>query len=159
MKATKRKVLTTYYQWHKYNYIKTFFLLNEKVVMDIYKRSNGSLVLTPENWKKFINSRELFGSIYIFISNVSDFTLNAIMNSEPFEELGVEILTDSGKIYYAAPEKFCYSTEYLTIEYAVVCFIVTLAHFMFKKMCNENFIIKKGLMLVSLDENLEYVLI
>ena len=59
MKIGKKLPLTDN-QWHKHNYIRTFFSVNLKELEGLYKRLNDSLDLTPEKWRRFVNSKELF---------------------------------------------------------------------------------------------------
>ena len=156
-------------QWHKHNYIRTFFNINLEKLEGIYKQLNGSLDLTPEKWHRFVNSKELFELTYPLILTVSNFTLEAIAHSELIEQLGNEIRTDSCETYHAIPFELYdnLSTPDIrlgTIQHATRCFITMLNHMFFKHLYKKPFMILRGIKgtesaWVCLNDELEYCFI
>ncbi len=153
-------------QWHKHNYIRTFFYINLEELEKIYKQINGSFDLNAKKWHQFVNSKELFDLVYPLILSISDFTLEAIAYSEPVEFLGNEIKTDDYEIYYAMPFELYDNIQKLdtrlgTLQQATRCFITMLNHMFFKHLYKKPFMILRevqgtGSTWVCLNDNLEY---
>ena len=154
-------------QWHKYNYIRTFFRINLEKLEELYKQLNGSLDLSPKKWHRFVNSKELFQLVYPLMSTVSDFTLEAIAYSEPIEYLGEEMITSDHEVYYAMSFELhdnirVFDMHLGTLQHATRCFIIMLNHMFFKHLYQKPFMILRevqdmgGNTMVCLNDDLEY---
>lgn len=166
IKKTKKKVHLKNNQWHKHNYVRTFFRINLEKVEDLYKQLNGSLDLNPKKWHRFVNSKELFDLIYPLMSTISEFTLEAIAYSEPIEWLGDEMRTGDFEIYHAMPFELHDNIQRPNIRFGVLqhatrCFITMLSHMFFKHLYQKPFMILRGIQgtgsaWVYLNNDLEY---
>ena len=153
-------------QWHKHNYIKTFFRLNLKKLEAVYRKLNGSLRLDAEKWHRYVNSKELFDLIYPLICTVTDFTLDAVAYSEPIEWLGDEIRTGKCEVYHAIPFELhdnmqLPDVEMGTKQHATRCFTTMLNHMFFKYLHKKPFMILRevngaGSTWVGLNDDLAY---
>lgn len=153
-------------QWHKHNYIRTFFCVNLEKLQEIYIQLNGSLDLTPQNWHRFVNSKELFDIVYPLMASISEFTLDAIAYSEPIEWLGDEMRTTDFETYHAMSFELHDNMQKPdirlgTLQHATRCFITMLSHMFFKHLYQKPFMILRGIQgtgsaWVCLNDDLEY---
>jgi len=153
-------------QWHKHNYIRTFFRINVGQLEEIYRQLNKSLKLNGKNWHRFVNSKELFDLIYPLMASVTDFTRNAVAFSEPIEWLGDEMRTGNCEGYHAVPfalhDNITVPDEQMgVLQHATRCFTAMLNHMFFRHLHKKPFMILReikgmGSAWVGLNDDLEY---
>lgn len=151
-------------QWHRHNFIKTFYLINKEAIFSMYEKINASKELAPKNWNNFVNSKELHYLIYDRIKMLIDPEMEEVIAySEDFFNMGMEIHTDECEIYIAIPMILYDNIRFLDLkagqmQIATRSFITTLCHMFFKDIYGKPFKIlkEKDDIWVSLNEDYQY---